>query len=51
MRSWPPMHKQVYGLADGTKSVAELAEQLSTTPKVIEGILRDLRSIQVISMD
>src|SRR5690348_5864879 len=33
MRTWSPMHKLVYGLADGTRSVAEIAEQLSTTPR------------------
>ena len=51
MRSWPHMHKLVYGLADGTRSVAEIAEQLSITPKTIEEILRDFRSINVITME
>jgi hypothetical protein len=51
IRSWPPMHKLVYELADGTRSVAEMAELLSATPKAIEEILRDLRSIQIITME
>jgi DNA-binding transcriptional regulator YhcF (GntR family) len=50
MRSWPYMHKLVYGLVDGTKSVAEIAEQLSATPRTIEEVLRDLQSIGVIMM-
>ncbi len=51
MHSWPLMHKQVYGLADGTRSVADIAELLSATPKAIEEILRDLRSICVIAIE
>jgi predicted transcriptional regulator len=50
MRSWSPIHKLVYGLADGTRSVAEIAEQLSATLKTIEEVLRDLQSIGVIMM-
>lgn len=51
MRPWQRMHKLVYGLSDGTRSVAEIAKLLSTTPETIEEVLSDLRSIQVIEMD
>jgi hypothetical protein len=51
MRSWHLMHKQVYGLADGKRSVAEIADLLSTTPETIEAILRDLRSVRVIALE
>lgn len=50
MRTWSPMHKLVYGLADGTRSVAEIAEQLSATPRTIEEVLYSLQSIGVIMM-
>ncbi len=50
MRSWPQMHKLVYGCIDGTRSVVEIAELLSTTPKNVEDVLRDLRSIRVVEV-
>jgi hypothetical protein len=48
MHLWQRMHRLVYGLADGTKSVAEIAVLLSTNTEIIEEILRDLRSIGAI---
>jgi hypothetical protein len=51
MRTWPHLHKLVYGLADGTKSVVEIAMQLSTQPEAINEVLRDLISINVITME
>lgn len=50
-RLWPRMHKLVYGLTNGTRSATEIAELLSTTPEVIEKVLRDLQSIHVIEME
>jgi len=51
MRPWQRMHKLVYALVDGTRSVEEIAKLLSTTPETIEEILSDLRSIRVIVME
>jgi len=50
LHSWPRMHRTVFALADGTKSVVKIAEILSTPPEVINGVLRDLQSIGVITM-
>lgn len=51
IRSWPPLHKQVYGLADGTRSIMDIADQLSVPPKLIEEALRDLRSVCAIVIE
>lgn len=51
MRPWRRMHKLVYGLVDGKRSVEEIAKLLSATPETIEDILSDLRSIRVIVME
>lgn len=50
IRSWPRMHRAVFALADGTKDIVKIAEMLSTSPDVVDGALRDLRSIGVITM-
>jgi len=51
MHPWQRMYKLVYALVDGSRSVAEIAKLLSTTPETIEGVLSDLRSIRVIVME
>jgi hypothetical protein len=51
MRPWRGMHKRVYNLADGKRSVTEIAVLLSTTPEVIKEILQDLQSIRVVAME
>ena len=51
MRPWQRMHKLVYALVDGNRSIAEIAKLLSTTPETVEDILNDLRSIRVIVME
>jgi hypothetical protein len=51
MRRWQRMHRLVYRLADGTKSVAEIAILLSTNSEIIEETLRDLGSIGVIVLE
>lgn len=51
IRSWRLMYKMVYGLADGTRNIEEIAALLSTTPEAIEEVLRDLQSMRVIAME
>jgi len=51
MRPWQGIHKQVYSLADGKRSVTEIAALLSTTPEAIKEILHDLQSIRVVAME
>jgi hypothetical protein len=51
MRPWRDMHKQVYSLADGKKSVTEIAVLLSTTPEAIKEVLHDLQSIRVVALE
>jgi hypothetical protein len=51
IRNWPRMHRAVFALADGTKDVVKIAEMLSTSLDVVDGVLRDLRSIGVITME
>jgi hypothetical protein len=49
-RNWPRLHRTVFALVDGTKSVAKIAEILSTSPELVEKALHDLQSIGVITM-
>jgi hypothetical protein len=51
MRNWSRMHRAVFALADGTKSVMKIAEILSTSPDLVEKVLRDLQSIGVITIE
>jgi hypothetical protein len=51
MQSWPRIYQLVYGLVDGTRSVAEIAALLMTTAEAIEDVVRDLRSMRVIAME
>ncbi len=51
MRNWSRMHRAVFALADGTKSVVKIAEILSTSPDLVEKALRDLQSIGVIVIE
>jgi hypothetical protein len=50
MQSWPRMHRTVFALADGTRSVGKIAEMLSSFPDTVEKVLLDLQSIGVITM-
>jgi hypothetical protein len=49
IRSWPRMHRAVFALADGTKSVTKISAILSTSPDLVNKALRDLQSIGVIA--
>jgi biotin operon repressor len=51
MRDWPRIHRMVFALADGTKSIAKIAEVLSVSQYFVEKTLRDLQSIGVIAME
>jgi hypothetical protein len=51
MRTWSRMHRAVFSLADGTKSVVKIAEILSTSPDLVEKALRELQSIGVIILE
>jgi hypothetical protein len=51
MRTWSRMHRAVFSLADGTKSVVKIAEILSTSPDLVEKVLRELQSIGVIILE
>jgi hypothetical protein len=51
MRPWQRMHRLVYALVDGRRSVADIAKLLSMTPETIEDVLSYLRSIRVIVME
>lgn len=51
MQSWPRMHRTVFALADGSRSIVKIAEILSASPDVVEKTLRDLQSIGVITMN
>jgi hypothetical protein len=51
MRPWHDMYKHVYSLADGKRSVTEIAVLLSTTPEAIQEVLHDLQSIGVVAIE
>jgi hypothetical protein len=51
MRTWPRLHRAVFALADGTKSIIKIAEILSVPPDLVEKTLRELQSIGVIIME
>lgn len=51
MRSWPRLHRSVFALADGTRSVPKIAGILSTSLDLVEKALSDLQSIGVIAME
>jgi len=50
MLSWPRLHRGIFALADGTRSVAKIAEMLSTPPEFVEQALSDLQGLGVIVM-
>jgi len=50
IRTWSRIHRMVFALADGTRSVAKIAEILSVAPDLVDRALRDLQSIGVITM-
>lgn len=51
MRSWSRIHRGIFALADGTRSVAKITEILSAPPDLIDRALRDLQSIGVIALE
>lgn len=48
MRSWSRLHRGIFALSDGTRSVMKIAEILSLPPEVVDRALQDLQSIGVI---
>jgi hypothetical protein len=50
MRNWPRLHRSVFALADGTKSIIKIAEVLVVPPEIVNKVLQDLQSIGVITM-
>jgi hypothetical protein len=50
MRNWPRLHRSVFALADGTKSIIKIAEVLVVPPEIVNKVLQDLQSIGVIIM-
>lgn len=50
MQSWPRLHRMIFALSDGTRSTTKIAEVLSAAPEQVEAALRDLQSINVITM-
>nr|BBH94735.1 hypothetical protein KTA_29340 [Thermogemmatispora argillosa] len=50
MVGWSRMHRMVFALADGTRSVEKIAEILSTSPEAVRAVLRDLQAIGVIRL-
>jgi hypothetical protein len=50
IQSWPRLHRMVFALCDGTRSITKIAEMLSAVPEQVESALRDLQSIAAIVM-
>jgi hypothetical protein len=50
MNSWSRLHRSIFALADGTRSVAKIAEMLSVPPEHVDKSLRDLQSVGAIVM-
>lgn len=50
MNTWPRLHRRVFVLADGSKSIAKIAGILSMSPEVIVQTINDLQSIGVMEM-
>lgn len=50
MQSWPRLHRMIFALSDGTRSIEKIAEVLSVTPEQVNSALRDLQAINVIVM-
>jgi hypothetical protein len=48
MRSWPRLHRAIFALADGTRSIAKIAAMLSVPPELVTQAVHDLRAIGVI---
>ena len=49
--SWPRLHRAVFGLADGTKSVVRIAEILAIPPGPVNQVLRELQTIGIIVLE
>ena len=47
---WPLLHRQIFVLVDGRRSVEQIAATLAQPIYTIEGVLRDLRSIGIIDI-
>ena len=44
IRAWSTLHRSVYALIDGTRSIEQIASLLSRRPTVIKQIIRELHS-------
>ena len=51
MGNWPRIHRKVFALVDGTRPAVKIAEMLSLPPDLVNGVLRDLQSIGVVTMN
>ncbi len=51
VNTWPRKHRAVFALIDGQKNIEQIAAVLSLSRKNVEEILRDLQSIQVITLE
>jgi hypothetical protein len=50
MVGWSRLHRMVFALADGTRSIEKIADMLSTSPENVRSVLRDLQFIGVIRL-
>lgn len=50
MNRWPRKHRLVFGLIDGERNCKKIGEMLSLPPDVLEEVLRELQSMNVIMM-
>jgi hypothetical protein len=48
MRPWTVLQRSVYLLADGTRSIEQIAALLSRPPQIIEQTLRELQALSAI---
>lgn len=50
LQSWPRMHRLVFALVDGTRSIDKIADVLSVSSDQVDKALRDLQSIGVVTL-
>jgi hypothetical protein len=51
MQAWPRTQRMVYALIDGKNSIQRITDMLSLSPRVVEEVLRALRSMGVIVLE
>ena len=51
MQAWPRTQRMVYALIDGKNSIQRITSMLSLSPRVVEQVLRALRSMGVIVLE